>query len=763
MGTLIQAEIDRGTKLHKCYDYLNVASPDLIRSIHKAYLDAGADIIETNTFGANRVKLANYRLEGNVKEINRRGVALAREAIKEAGKTGKCLVAGSVGPIGEYLKPFSTLTFDQAYKIFTEQIDALRDADFIFIETISDIRVAKAAVIAAKDTIDLPIVCSLTFEGERTATGTDIESFVTVLEALGVSAIGINCGSGPEESGDIVSELIRHTSLPVAVYTNAGIPRLVDGMTVFDSLPEEFAAHAREFAKQGVNIIGGCCGTTPEHIRAVAESVGGLKPKKRKQSNILRLCSRTKTLRVDGKEDILIIGERINPTNRKSLANEIEEGKTRLILQEAVQQVSNGAALLDVNVGLPGIDESRILTRAVASLQNSVDVPLVLDCGDPEALESALKQADGKVLINSISGESTKLPILSLAKRYGAAVIALTMDDDGVPDSAEGRARVAEKIIKHAEEIGFPKQDLVFDTMTMSIAVDKKNGDITLDALKAISNKGFYSVLGISNISHGLPNRDEINATFLAKAKSAGLNFAIMNPNHNVCVDDRDLEGYAEVSSESVDYSELPIEKQLYNAILYGDCDNILSFVEAALESHEALEINEILVSALEEVGVRFKEKKFFLPQVLLSANAMKLSFDRLKQELRSEDGKSRGKIVFASVKHDLHDIGKNIVSALLESYNYEIIDLGKNVSKETILANAKDADIIALSALMTTTVREMEKTVEFLRENGIENPIMVGGAVLTKKYAESIGCHYSEDAVNTVTLVHRLLKENER
>ena len=763
MGTLIQAEKERGTQLHECYDYLTLANPGLIRSFHKAYVDAGVDIIETNTFGANSLKLMNYGLGDKAKEINAGAVRLAREAIADSGRTGTCLVAGSVGPIGSYLEPFSKTSFDQAYEAFTEQITALAGADVILIETIADIRVAKAAVIAAKDAVDLPIICSMTFEGERTATGTDIESFVTVAEALGVCAIGINCGKGPKESRGLVSELLRHCTLPVVVYTNAGVPRLVEGRTVFSTSPEEFAGYANEFVRQGVNIIGGCCGTTPAHMRAVVEAVRGLRPGARMRQDSLRLCSRTKTLRVDnGKRgaDALVIGERINPTNRKSLALEIADSKTRLILQEASKQVAHGASLLDVNVGLPGIDEAKVLAKAVSALQNHVNVPLVLDCSDPAALESALKQADGKVLINSISAESAKLPLLDIAKKYGAAVIALTMDDGGIPGSAEGRVRIAESIVRHAKRIGFPAKDIVFDTLTMSVAVDRNNADITLEALKALAERGFATTLGISNVSHGLPGRKEINARFLAQAKDAGLTFAIMNPEHLGCAADGGPVWSAETGGEAVDYSALPLDGQLRHAIFHGDCDNILPLVETALGQIDPLKINDLLVSALEEVGAGFKEKKIFLPQVLLSAHAMKLSLDRLKLEMVSDKGKPRGRIVFATVKDDLHDIGKNIVSALLESHDYDIIDLGKNVSPETILANARDADIIGLSALMTTTAREMEKTVRFLRANGIGAPIMVGGAVITEDYARSIGCHYSENAVDTVTLVHRLLKE---
>ncbi|MFH2027506.1 MAG: homocysteine S-methyltransferase family protein [Nanoarchaeota archaeon] len=748
MGTMLQ----QNGFIKGCPDELNITDPELVKKIHKAYADAGSDLILTNTFGSNRLKLEKYGLQDRLKEINQAAINNVRTACPD------CLVVGDVGPLGEFIEPLGKLTFDKAYEVFKEQILALKEADLLIIETISDIRILKAALIAAKEVFTGPIITSMTLQDGRATTGTDVETYVIIADTLGADIIGTNCSDGPEGMLETVKIISKNTNKPICAQPNAGIPKIVGKDTVWDYPPDKFAGMAKKFVELGAAIVGGCCGTNPEFIKAVKENVKDLKPKMNNNRPETKLCSRTKTLTV---KPTLIVGERINPTNRKGFIDEIKNGKTEYVRNQAMQQVEEGAALLDINVGVAGVDETPNLKKAVGAAQNIVNVPIVIDTSNPVALEEALKESDGKPLINSVHGSEKSLnEVLPLAKRYGAAIIALALDEDGIPKTKEKRVEIAKKIIDKALGAGIRKQDIVVDSLVLTIATNPENEKIILDSVEEIKKLGYKTILGVSNISHGLPNRSEVNSKFFTKAHKIGLDLAILNPLDNILQADTDIKiDIKRVKKE--DYKDLPIEKQLYNAILYGDKDNITYIVSKGLKELKALKINDILIDALNEVGDKFNKKEYFLPQVLLSADAMKKSFVILKKELNKEGGKIKGKVVFATVENDIHDIGKNIVIALLESHNYEVIDLGANVKTKKIIETVKKEkpDILALSALMTTTVIEMEKVINELRTGNIDIPVIVGGAVVTDDYARQIQAAYGQDALSAVKQINDLIK----
>ncbi len=747
-----------GTELQKrgftkgCPDELNIKNPELVKAVHKSYADAGANIIITNTFGANRIKLKQYKLQDKVKEINEAGVKIVRESCPN------CLVAGDIAPLGAYIEPLGTLTFDEAYSVYAEQVKALSGADLLIIETIADIKILKAALIAAKQNSSLPVIVSMTFDKDRTVTGTDIETYVEIADALGADIIGTNCTAGPKEHLEIVKAIAKHTSKPILSEPNAGLPKLVDGKTVFPVGPEEFASFSERFIEAGVNLLGGCCGTTPEHIKKLSEALKNKKPKKREVETKTKFCSRIGTVTLG--KDTLIVGERINPTNKEDFSAELKEGKTNYIRKQALAQVKEGASLLDINVGLPGTDEVSNLKKAVDAVQNIVDAPIVIDTSNVLALEAALKQCAGKPLINSVNGSEESLKtVLPLAKKYGACILALTLEKK-LPKSVDERITIAKKIISKAEEIGIRKQDIVVDCVVTTIATHPENEQIIIDSVKAIKKLGYKTILGVSNISYGLPNRSEINSKFFTKASKAGLDLAILNPLDKVFQENTDIK--IKKIDVKVDYDKLPIEKQLHHAILYGDKDNIREIVSKALETLEAFKVNDILIDALTEVGVKFDKKEYFLPQVLLSADAMKQAFEVLKSRIGKGAESTKGTVILATVENDIHDIGKNIVKAVFESHNLKVIDLGKDVTADTIVKEAKEnkADLIALSALMTTTAPEMEKVIKALKDNNLNIPVLVGGAVITADYAGKIKAHYANDAIKAAKRALELIKK---
>ena len=789
-GTMLQK---KGMKPGSCPEELNLSNPEMIRAVHREYVEAGVNIITSNTFGGNRIKLTEYGLEGRLTEINTAAVKIAKEV---AGK--KCLVMSTIGPTGKFLKPIGDLSFDDTYNIFKEQISACvkAGADIIGFETFSDIKEIRAGLIAARDvSLDIPIFAMMTFQTRsersesddmRTVVGTDPETASVVLNALGADLIGGNCSLGPEGLIEIFRRMNRISRKPLVFQPNAGMPELCNGVTCYPSSPETMAEYAVKFAKEGINVIGGCCGTTPEHIKAMVKAVRRIKPSKREIPSYTAVSSRTKSVFFGYGKPPVRIGERINPTGKKLLSAELKEGNVSIIRDEAKKQADAGADILDVNVGAPGADEIKMMERGVFTVQDAVHLPLMLDSNNPSVLEAGLKASDGKVIINSVNGEEKSLKtILPLAKKYGAVVLGLALDEKGIPKSAVGRFKIADRILKRAVKIGIPKEDVLIDCLTLTVSAEPTQALETLKALKLIKDKlGLSTILGVSNVSFGLPSRPIINSAFLTMALESGLDASIINPMDSRMMEafdasavligkdiraDRYIKKYSQQSSVVSQQSEKEepktINERLRKAIIEGDKERIVALVDEALkEGMKPMDVSSsALIPGLEEVGRRFEKGIYFLPQIILSAETMQSAFGRLKLEFKKAEFTSLGKVVMATVQGDIHDIGKNIVCTLLQNYGFEVIDLGKNVPAKTILDQAvqRDADIVGLSALMTTTMVEMEDVIKLFRSEGIEVPIMVGGAVLTRKYAEEIGADgYAKDAMEAVARAKELLKK---
>ena len=779
MGTLLQ---ERGLKAGGCPEEMNFTSPEVVEGIHREYAEAGADILVTNTFGGSRVKLGHYGLEKRVGEINARAVELARRA---AGPDR--FVAASIGPTGRFLEPVGDAGFDEMVEIFGEQVEAFAaaGADLISCETFLDIRELRAAVVACRQFSDLPVIAQMTFDDAgRSVLGTPPEAAAVTLDALGADVIGSNCGLGVEGIYAILEKMRAVTDRPLISQANAGLPVLRDGKTIFPGTPQEMTAFHDRMIALGVRVIGGCCGTTPLHVRAMRDALEGkdlswIPPRRRTY-----LSSRTAVVPVGGGAPCALIGERINPTGKKTYSQELREGKTGYIRREAQAQTSARAHLLDMNCGLPGVDEPAALERAVYAVSGVSSAPLVLDSSDPAALERALKAVDGKVLINSVSGERRSLQaILPLARRYGAAVIGLALDEGGIPPTAKGRVDVARRILEAAEAAGLPKEDVVIDCLALTVSAEPGQARQTLEAIRKVKAElGLATVLGVSNISFGLPSRPILSASFFAMALEAGLDAAIINPREERMMDAYRgamvlLEKDERAEQYIAHYASVPgapavpaspdrpasIRERLAAAVIEGDREGIVSLVEAALaEGLTPLEVsNEGLLPGLEEVGRRFGANQIFLPQVMLSSETMQNAFGLLKSRMGGAAGASRGRILMATVEGDIHDIGKNIVCTLLENHGFEVIDLGKNVPAERIVAEARRhaVDAVGLSALMTTTLHQMEVTLDCLRKEGVKVFTLLGGAVVTQEYADSIGADlYAADALEAVGRIKVLL-----
>ncbi|MFH0771104.1 MAG: homocysteine S-methyltransferase family protein [Candidatus Omnitrophota bacterium] len=782
-GTLLQES--GALKAGACPEELVLSKPDLIRSIHSDYIKAGADIIETNTFGANRLKLASYGLGDEFYRINYEAAGIAARAA-----SGKAYVAGSVGPLDKQIKPLGDLSFDEAVKFFREQITALKEGgcDLIILETFSDIKELKAAFIAAKEAANIPVQVQMSFErGERSSYGTPPAAFAALFQSLGAEIIGTNCSTGPKELLGAIKEMLPLTDKYISCLPNAGLPQLRDGKTYFPETPRSFAEYALEFARLGVNAIGGCCGTTPEHIKELKRVLNKRKPVKRRYVAAFRLSSRTKVLELNSKNKPLIIGERINPTGKKQLQEEIKDGKTALIRDEAVEETAKGADILDVNVSVAGCNEPVAMASAVEAVEAACETPISIDSANPLSIEAALKEVSGKPLINSVNGEKDRMEsILPLAKKYGAAVLVLTLDKRGLPKDASERLKIAARIIRKAASLKINKEDIVVDPLTLAISSNPEQVKESLKAIKELNKKGYPTSLGISNISFGLPWRRRINADFFSLALASGLDMAILNPSDDQMF--RVAKAKIRKKASAVEIEKFlkaalkpslapavkeaksgrqqgkDIRVRLREAILYGDRENIAALVEEGLSAGLAAgEINNsILIPALEAVGEKFGKREYFLPQVILSAEAMQRAFKRLKKEIKRDPLVSKGRIVIATVEGDIHDIGKNIVVSILENHGYDVYDLGRSVASDTIIKQAVKykADIIGLSALMTTTMVQMERVIKDAKKRKLDFKTIIGGAVVTESFAKEIGASgYARDAVEAVNVVKALMK----
>lgn len=783
MGTMLQ---EAGLGPGACPELMNVEEPEVVRSIHRMYAEAGADIIETNTFGANRIKLESFGLAHRTAQLNAAAVRNARAA---AGR--EVLVAGSVGPTGHFLTPVGNLDFDEAVEIFSEQIGVLAEegVDLIVLETFSDIKEARAGLIAATTGAGLPTVALMTFEPSgQSLLGSSPEAAAVTLEAAGAAAVGSNCGMGPEGILQILNRMASVTEIPLLVMPNAGMPRLQGGKTVFPASPEEMAGAVKGFLEAGASLIGGCCGTTPAHIRLMRREVDRLGNRADRflaDPGATRLSSRSQILFLGGHSPLRIIGERLNPTGRKPLTQSVREGKFDPYREEARRQVEAGAQMLDINVGVPGIDEEEAMARAVLAVQQAVSVPMSIDSPRPEVILKGLKMADGKVLINSVTGEAENLrKVLPLAKKFGAAVLALTLDEEGIPPSAEGRVAIARRILERAREEGIRETDLLIDCLTLSAGAEQEKAGETIRALKLIRDElGVNTLLGVSNVSFGLPSREYINAAFTAMAASAGLSAAITNPFNETSMgiaaasrvilnQDRNasefINRYAGVSAESGPSAARGKGEDkcqtLKEAVINGHPDVAREgSMELLAGGMDPMEIGEtVLIPAMSVVGDRFARNEYFLPQVLMSARAMKSAFEPIREALKGRDVPAKGKILMATVEGDIHDIGKNIVSTLLENHGFEVVDLGKNIPSAELVRRLSENGFqaVGLSALMTTTMVRMKEAIAGIRQAGLCVPVVVGGAALTADYAREIGADgYGRDATEAVRIFSGLIE----
>ncbi len=778
MGTLLQA---KGLKPGEHPERWNITHPEAIVEIQKSYFDAGSNVVCTNTFGANSLKFADNELE----EIISAAVKNAKVARDMSLNSSPKFIALDIGPTGRLLKPLGDLYFEEAVSVFakTVSIGAKCGVDLIVIETMNDSYETKAALLAAKEQCDLPVIVTNAYgEDGKLMTGATPLAMVSLLEGMGVDALGANCSLGPEQLVGVAEEFLKYSSVPVVLKPNAGLPEIKDGKTVFNVSPESFAETMAELIKKGVRVAGGCCGTTPDYIKALFDKTSNLKPAEIEKKNFTTVSSYTHAV-VFGEKPILI-GERINPTGKKRFKQALLENDMDYILNEGVNQQEKGADVLDVNVGLPDINEAEMLKNAVCELQAVTNLPLQIDTADALAMEQALRLYNGKPMINSVNGkESSMNLVFPLQKKYGGVVVALTLDENGIPETAEGRVEIAKKILQSAESYGIDKKDIIFDTLAMTISADTNSAKVTIEALRRIKEElGCHTSLGVSNVSFGLPNRDAVNSTFFALCLGSGLSAAIMNPyssdmmrtyyTYNALkgLDDNCL-NYISVADSfaSVQTGEKVMETQensgseLQKAIIKGFKEKAGDITDELLKSVDPLKIiDDEIIPALNTVGVGFENKTVYLPQLLMSAEAAGVAADRIKDFMLKKGGntQSRSTFVLATVHGDIHDIGKNIVKLLLENYGFKVIDLGKDVPPEVVVDAVlkHNAPIVGLSALMTTTVPAMEETIKLLREKAQFCKVVVGGAVLNRDYAEKIGADkYAKDAMEAVRYAEQI------
>lgn len=786
-GSLLQAN---GLKPGELPETWNILHPEIVTKLHYDYLEAGADIIKTNTFGANGLKFndsSEYGLDGIVTAA----MENAKNAVGKSGKKG--FIALDIGPTGKLLKPLGDLGFEEAYGLFSDavKIGAREGADLVLIETMSDSYEVKAAVLAAKENCDLPVFATMIFDSKgKLLTGGTVESTVALLEGLGVDALGINCGLGPVQMKGILANIMKAASVPVIVNPNAGLPRSEGGKTVYDIDADEFARTMREIVEMGACVVGGCCGTTPEHIKKTIELCKDHPARMPEKKDYTVISSYAQAVVID--QNPVLIGERINPTGKSKFKQALRDHNLEYILREGVTQQDNGAHVLDVNVGLPEIDEAAMMEEVVRELQSIIDLPLQIDTSNIQAMERALRAYNGKPLLNSVNGKQEVMEeVFPLVKRYGGVVVALALDEDGIPETADGRLRVAEKIYAKAAEYGIEKKDIIIDALCMTVSSDSKGAITTLETVRRVRDElGGKTILGVSNISFGLPQREIVNAAFFTMALQNGLNAAIINPNSEammrsyysfrVLADlDPQCSEYISVYSGQVatlgqtvrqgggsgksDGSGTAMSASLAESIERGLKESAHQAVTELLKTLEPLVIiNEEMIPALDRVGKGFEKGTVFLPQLLMSAEAAKAAFEVIKEQLAKsgKEEEKKGKIILATVKGDIHDIGKNIVKVLLENYGYDVIDLGKDVPPELVVETAVEQEVklVGLSALMTTTVPSMEETIRQLQKAAPETKVMVGGAVLTEDYAKTIGAdRYCRDAMASVNYAESL------
>ena len=774
MGTFIQKS---KVEYDSVPETLNILHPDLIASFHKKYIEAGADIIYANTFGANSYKLKDSGYSAD--DIISAGIKNA----KSAAEGTNTLVALDIGPIGQLLEPAGSMLFDEAYDYFKEEIIAGSEADIIVFETMTDLYELKAAVLAAKENSNKPIIATMTFERNgRTFTGVSPACAAVTLEGLGVDAIGVNCSLGPDELEPVIAEMSKYTNLPLVIKANAGLPD--PNSNEYDIMPDKFAKCVCSLLKYGIKIIGGCCGTTPEYIKNIKKSVADKKYLPQKKNAGTTVCSASTVVEINGPR---IIGERINPTGKKLFKQALVDNNVDYILTQALNQVSGGAEILDVNVGHPEIDEKKMMVRVIKAIQGVCDAPLQIDSTKPEVLEAGLRYYNGKPIVNSVNGEEKSLrEVLPLVKKYGASVVGLTLDENGIPKTAEGRFEIAKRIVERAEAVGIDRNDVYIDCLTLTVSAEQEACRETLNALHKVKTElGCKTCLGVSNISFGLPNRELVNRTFLTMALEEGLDLPIINPNiesmsgavraYRVLagIDKNSIEFINEYNdcAPAVNVPKAESDIDIFTAVYSGLKSEGAAITERLLETTDAMQIvNEMLIPALDRVGEDFEKNKIFLPQLIQSANTTQECFEVIKKHISKTSGSpvSKGKIILATVKGDIHDIGKNIVKVLLDNYGYTVVDLGRDVDPHLIVDTAVEQNIkmIGLSALMTTTLKSMEDTIKLVRERKeLQNPdgtskciVFVGGAVLTKDYAMKIGADYyckdAKESVDTAKIV---------
>lgn len=771
MGTMLQKE---GLPIGDNPEIFGMKNPDKLLKIHKKYLEAGSNVLTTNTFGCNELKVT--KLGYTVEEVIDNAIKVAKQAIEESDKSKPRFVALDIGPIGEMLEPMGTLSFDKAYEIFKRQAiqGEKSGADLIIIETMMDLYEAKAAVLAVKENTNLPVICTMTFdENGRSFTGCLPQAMVATIEGLGVDALGVNCSLGPKQLLPIVKIITELANVPVIVQANAGLPVIENNQTIYKMTAKEFFQGVKNFVDLGVSIIGGCCGTNETFIKEICDNIDLLQRKNPNKKDSTIVCSAAKYVDIQGP---VIVGERLNPTGRQPLIDAYSSGNNDYVINLALEQSNEGSEILNVNVGVPDLDEEKAMTRVIKGIQEVVDVPLQIDSSNVKALEAGLRYYNGRTIVNSVNGKEKSLEtILPLVKKYGACVVGLTLDEKGIPDTAEGRFEVAKKIVERAESYGIKRSDIFIDCLSLTVSAQQDEAMETIKAIKMVKERlGCKTILGVSNISFGIPNRQGLNNTYLNLSLGAGLDLCIINTEDKTMIQSvyaykvisnmdkgclQYIEKFKDVSienksNEKKNHDNLTLEDAIERG-LKEEAKDLTTQILNTKDEHYVLD--EVLIPALDRVGNKYDKGELFLPQMIQAAETVKVALNIIKERLsKGNSSSSKGKIIVATVQGDIHDIGKNIVKIMLENYGYEVIDLGKDVPIEEVVKRAKEEkiELIGLSALMTTTVENMKKTIEALKENNIKAKVFVGGAVVTKEYATKINAdYYSKDAKSAVEI----------